>query len=82
MNVLRTWSPQAIAIACVFWMVAWVAILSAPYRQAGRWARETADQVGIAAVSFGLWDTLGRLAVVFLPPAAVLATWLIARRLP
>jgi hypothetical protein len=80
MNVLKTWTPQVVLPACVFWIALWATVLSGPYRQAVRWARDMAGQAGISAVSFSVRDLLGRLAVVFLPPAALIAAWVIARR--
>ena len=79
MIALRQWSPLAVAVACFAWVAIWISVFAPPLVRAGREMKALTEQHEVAAVSFALGPLLAQVAVVVLPPVALVIAWLVAR---
>lgn len=76
MSALKTWPFHTILLVCGGWITISLAILAPPLVRAFRWAGTAVDQAGVAAISFSLLSLLVQMALVLVPPVALVIVWL------
>jgi hypothetical protein len=81
-TILQSWSLARVLLICAAWILSWFILSLLVVAGSFLFLLRSSGSAGVGAVSFGISEALviTMLAVLVVPPAALIGTWLVIRR--